>query len=379
MKPALRLASLAAAAVVTTAASIAEGSAHARALAPVTVALSPNSISGILGVLSTVTLSVDVGPSRKSLGSYSASIVWDSSIVRLDSVRPGDYGAPLLNYVNAGEVRLTQVNTDGRTGAFSLARLYYRFVNDTVGRRTPMTLSVTGLTATDFTDLRADIAVTSGVARILPPTVVARFTPELMSERVGFKPAIDLTADLSAAPGIALGSYAATITWDPTVMLLDSVKPADFAAPQINQTSTSELRLTAADAQGRSGTPSLARLYFRFLGETFPRQSALTLSVSEMHAALTFANLLPGTQARSGTATIAGVLRGDIDISGTVAALDAQVILLGVVGLPLPAGASSLPHGDADCDGVPKARDAQIVLNLVVGNDVAQFCAGRIQ
>jgi hypothetical protein len=120
-------------------------------------------------------------------------------------------------------------------------------------------------------------------------------------------------------------------------------------------------------------------LYFRFLGETFPRQSALTLLVSEMHAAVTFANLLPGTTPRSGIATIAGVLRGDIDISGTVSALDAQVILLGVVGLSLPSGANSIPHGDADCDGVQKAKDAQIVLNLVVGNDVSQFCAGRIQ
>jgi hypothetical protein len=372
---ALRLVWLAAAVVLSTAATL----TGTRLRLAATVALSPDSISGVAGVRHTVTLTADISSTGKSLGSYSAAITWDSALVRLDSVRGGDFGIPLINYVNSGEVRLTQVNTTGTSGSVSLARLYFRIVNDTIGRRTPITLAVTGLTATDFTDLSAGMAVTSGVARILPPTVVAKFTPEGTSERVGFKPAIDLTADLSQAPGIALGSYTATVTWDPAVMLLDSVRPGDFAAPQINQSSTSELRLTAADAQGRSGAFSLARLYFSFLGATFPRQSALTLSVSEMHAAVTFANLLPGTTPRNGTATIAGVLRGDIDISGTVSALDAQVILLGVVGLSLPSGASSLPHGDADCDGVPKAKDAQIVLNLVVGNDVSQFCAGRIQ
>ena len=372
---ALRLAWLAVAVVMSTAATL----TGTRLRLAATVALSPDSISGVAGVRHTVTLTADISSTGKALGSYSAGITWDSALVRLDSVRGGDFGTPLINYVNSGEVRLTQVNTTGTSGSFSLARLYFRIVNDTVGRRTPIALAVTGLTATDFTDLSTGMTVTSGVARILPPTVVARFTPEIVNERVGFKPAIDFTADLSQAPGIALGSYTATITWDPTVMLLDSVKPGDFVAPQINQTSSSELRLTAADAQGRSGAFSLARLYFSFLGATFPRQSALTLSVSEMYAAVTFANLLPGTTPRNGTATIAGVLRGDIDISGTVSALDAQVILLGVVGLSLPSGASSIPHGDADCDGVPRAKDAQIVLNLVVGNDVSQFCAGRIQ
>jgi hypothetical protein len=73
------------------------------------------------------------------------------------------------------------------------------------------------------------------------------------------------------------------------------------------------------------------------------------------------------------------VLRGDVNISGSIAALDAQVILQGVVGLPLPAGVPGLPHGDADCGGTLQARDAQIVLNAVVGNPTAQFCVARIQ
>jgi hypothetical protein len=348
--------------------------------APVAVRLAPDSISGVRNVARTVALDADMMSSGKSLGSYSARLQWDSTVVRLDSVRAGEYGTPLINYVHGGEVQLTQVNTGGRTGAFSLAQLHFRLANDTAGKRTAITLTVTDLTATDFTNLRTELVTGSGVARILPPAVIARFSPDSLLERVDFRHRRDLLADLAAAPGVLLGSYAARITWDSTVMVLDSVKAGDFAAPLVNTVNGAEIRLTAADGAGRGGTPfSLAQLYFRFVGETFPRQTGLALTVTEMHAALSFADLLPGTTARQGKAVIGGVLRGDIDLSGSVAALDAQVILLGVVGLALPAGARSLPHGDADCNGTLRALDAQIVLNFVVGNDVSQFCGGTIK
>jgi hypothetical protein len=366
---------LALAVALTAAGSPAVRSGHA----PVAVRLSPDSISGVRNLARTVTLTTDLMSSGKSLGSYSARLQWDSTVVRLDSVRAGDYGTPLINYVHGGEVRLTQVNTGGATGAFSLAQLHFRLANDTVGKRTAITLTVTDLTATDFTNLRTELVTGSGVARILPPAVIARFSMDTLLERVGFKGSIDLQADLAAAPGVDLGSYAARITWDSTVVLLDSVKAGDFASLfAVNAVNGAELRLTAADGQGRGGMFSLARLYVRFLGETFPRETGLDLTLTEVRAARSFADLLPGATARDGRAIIGGVLRGDVDLSGLVAALDAQVILQGVVGLALPAG-SLVIHGDADCNGALRALDAQIVLNLVVGNAVAPFCGGTIR
>ena len=346
----------------------------------VTAGLSPDSISGVNGLTHTVALRADLGTSGRSLASYSVTITWDSTIARVDSVRPGAFGTPLVNYVNGGQVRLTQVNNAGMAGIVTLAQLHFRFVNDTIGRRAPISVVFTDLVATDFTDLRQELTTVPGVTRVLAPNVLVRFTPDSMHERVNGRPQIDLTADLASAPGVALGSYAATFTWDTTIMTLDSVRAGDYTAPQVNQPNGGELRLTAADAQGRGGAPfSLARLYFRFVDETFPRLTALALSVTEMHAARSFANLLPGVTARSGKAVIGGVLRGDIDINGAIAALDAQLILQGVVGLPLPAGVPGLPHGDSDCGGSLQAKDAQIVLNQVVGNPVAQFCVARIQ
>lgn len=345
----------------------------------VSVGLAPDSISGMAGQTHTVALRADMLASGRSLSTYTVTITWDSTIVRVDSVRPGAFGTPLVNYASGGELQFTQVNTTGMTGAFTLALLHFRFVNDTIGRRTPISLGFTDLVATDFTDLRSTASIDDGVARVLPPRVVVHFSPDSTYERVGHKPVIDLSADLSSAPGVALGSYALSFTWDPAIMVFDSIRAGDYAAPQWNQPNAGELRLSAADAQGRDGAFSLARLHFSYVDESFPRATSLSLIVSEMSAAVSFANLQPGVITRIGKAVIGGVLRGDTDVSGALAALDAQLILRGAVGLALPNGLPGTPHGDADCGGTLQARDAQIVLNAIVGNPVAQFCVSRIQ
>jgi photosystem II stability/assembly factor-like uncharacterized protein len=73
------------------------------------------------------------------------------------------------------------------------------------------------------------------------------------------------------------------------------------------------------------------------------------------------------------------VLRGDANLDGQVSALDAQGILTGVVGLPLPTGWVLSPNGDANCDGRVAALDAQIVLSFVVGLPTTQFCVGTVR
>ena len=373
----LRRITLLASAVAVCAAAVPAVSARTNA---VTATLAPDSVSGVKGQRYTLTLSVNLGSTGKLLGSYTAALVWDSTVVRLDSVRSGSFGAPLVNYVSGAEVRLTQANGAGLGGTPTLALLYYRFVNDTVGRRTVISPTFSELTASDFTNLLADFSAAGTVARVLAPTVFFSFTPDSLRERVGFKPVLSLTADLSSAAGVALGSYAAKVNWDSTIMRLDSARAGAFAAPQTNQPNAGELRLTSADALGLAGAPfAFARLYYRFVNDSFPKQTLLTLSVSEAHAAVTFADLLPGVVVKSAKALIGGVLRGDIDLSGTVTALDAQLILQSVVGLSIPTPASALPQGDADCSAALRARDAQIVLHFVVGNDVSQFCAGKIQ
>src|SRR5688500_7691226 len=134
MTRARRLGMLASVVLVATAALSATRAADAGpARVTASISLAPDSISGVSGPTSIVAVRAALSASGKSLGSYALTIVWDSTVVRLDSVRAGDFGAPLVNYASGGEVRLTQVNTSGRSGTFSLAQLHYRFVNDTAG------------------------------------------------------------------------------------------------------------------------------------------------------------------------------------------------------------------------------------------------------
>src|SRR3989442_10820162 len=79
------------------------------------------------------------------------------------------------------------------------------------------------------------------------------------------------------------------------------------------------------------------------------------------------------------TVASVGVLRGDVSLDGRVSAMDAQGILAGVAGLPLPSGWIANPNGDANCDGRTAALDAQIVLSFVVGLPTSQFCVGQVK
>ena len=121
----------------------------------VSVGLAPDSISGMAGQTHTVALRADMLASGRSLSTYTVTITWDSTIVRVDSVRPGAFGTPLVNYASGGELQFTQVNTTGMTGAFTLALLHFRFVNDTIGRRTPISLGFTAALPRRRTESRA--------------------------------------------------------------------------------------------------------------------------------------------------------------------------------------------------------------------------------
>ncbi len=71
-----------------------------------------------------------------------------------------------------------------------------------------------------------------------------------------------------------------------------------------------------------------------------------------------------------------GVVRGDVDGDGTIAALDALATLTHVVGRAIPSDWSVDPQGDGNCDGQITAFDALLILSYAVGKDVSSFCVG---
>lgn len=378
---AVRLLGVGAALAATVAAMPSGHSGPHAVLAGPAATLSPDSISGVLNQRKLMTLRADMGTTGDSLGSYAVTIAWDSTVLRLDSVgKSADYGDPTVRFVHAGQVVLTQANAAGMKGAFSLAKLYFRIANDTAGKRTTVQTTFTEFNAAgSFTDLLPQLSAPGGVARVLAPAVTVSFTPDSIRQRVGYKPEIDLTADLSSDPDVALGSYTADVSWDATIMLLDSVRAGSVGTPQSTQPTTGSLRISSADAVGGTGKVVAARLFFRYVNATFPSQTTLTLAVSELSAAQSFGNLLPGMTIKNGKALIGGWLRGDVNVNDAIASNDALTILKLTVGLSVSGVGSGVPQGDADCNGAISAKDAQLVLNYIVGNPVSSYCVGKIQ
>ena len=85
------------------------------------------------------------------------------------------------------------------------------------------------------------------------------------------------------------------VRWDPT--------PGGFAAPTVNETLTSagQLRFGSADPTGKGGAMALIGVTFVAAG---PGVNGLQLALTDLSAAVTFTNLLPGAAVVPGSVTI---------------------------------------------------------------------------
>jgi hypothetical protein len=172
------------------------------------------------------------------------------------------------------------------------------------------------------------------------------------------------------------------VTWDSTVVKLDSAVAvtSGFATPTVTVNHKGQITLAATDATGKTGNVSLARLHFRMLGDTPGTSTTITPAFSAA-ASITAqqTNLLPSLTTKAGkVAVIAGALRGDVNLDGTVTAADALAIIRAATGVTAT-GIRSTPNGDANCNGKVEAVDAQIVLRKLVGLPVETFCVGTIK
>jgi hypothetical protein len=123
--------------------------------------------------------------------------------------------------------------------------------------------------------------------------------------RVGDTVTVVVAVDLRAVAGQRLGSYNAQLDWNPAVMQYvrsDSVA-GGFGLPTLNetQTSTGQLRFGSAQPSGASGTIGLVAV--RFVGAA-AGSTPLALTLTDLSAAITFANLLPAAVVVPGNVTI---------------------------------------------------------------------------
>ncbi len=134
----------------------------------------PDTIHGALNDVAAIDLTVDLdGLAGVSLGAYTANITWDSTGVRLDSVRavPGGFATPAVTAVSAGATQLSAADAAGRPGVVGVARLFFHFARTgaiTFVRIDPVFSTLTSTTGTDLTPgmlVRRAIAIQQGVLR----------------------------------------------------------------------------------------------------------------------------------------------------------------------------------------------------------------------
>ena len=124
-------------------------------------------------------------------------------------------------------------------------------------------------------------------ARADADSVLVRVGGDLAA-RAGQYLDVPITVDLSGAPGRALGSYTATLSFDPRVFYYEGITNGNFAQPQVNQNHASDsgkVVVTAIQPPGATGVVQIfiARLYV--VTDTAP--SSISVSFSEMSASAT--------------------------------------------------------------------------------------------
>lgn len=187
---------------------------------------------------------------------------------------------------------------------------------------------------------------------------------------------VPIAVDMSASGGQLLGSYTARLTWNPSVLYLDtytccgqtdSTMQGNFPAPAINTDSAygfGILKFSAVSPTGVGGLVTIAQLRFTNY-DTIP--TPLQLSFSEMSAAGTFTNLLPILTVQNATFCQARGRWGDLDRDGQSNSRDALFVLTKVVGLPVDTAMADTSVADVDSDGRTTSRDALVILSYAVG------------
>ena len=221
-------------------------------------------------------------PVALRLGTGSANVQRDSSVA-LDADLLDQNGI-----VVAGDIgwtsRSTNIATVDPTGL--------------VTGRIPGTAIVVA-SAQDFTD--SLLVTVAGEGQVVVSTITQGRS--FHTTQTGNQVVVDLVADMSFSTEL-LGSYHATLAWNPLVLSFVAIETGDFAAPEFNDANAAqgELRIAQVNSSGAGGGPVvLARIRFNAVGSGTTDAAA---AISEMSAAISFTDLLSNVTVTNGTVTV---------------------------------------------------------------------------
>jgi len=184
---------------------------------------------------------------------------------------------------------------------------------------------------------------------------------------------VPIRIDMSGmdVPNNLLGSYTATLTWDPTqisYVLYAGGTTGGWGAPTVNAANiaSGHLGFSAANPTGTSGLINILNLTFDVIGST-GQSGTVTLAFDAMASALTFVDLLPNVSVDHCDYTIdpCGFL-GDVNGDEVPNSTDALIIMSCDVGLDV-SSFCPMNCGDVNGDGMVNSTDALIVVSYDVG------------
>jgi len=219
--------------------------------------------------------------------------------------------------------------------------------------------------------LAACVAVAGGMSPLHGQTIVAGPTTAELTGAAGDRVTVPIAVDMTGAPGIELGAYRITFSWNPAGFSFVNATSGTFGSPVFNSESAGSgvLQCAAASATGANGIFTLANVTLE-VDATI--SGAFTVVFDELTAAGSFQDLLPYLTITQGSFCGSDVW-GDLNGNGQIQSVDAQIVLMHAVGLSV----ADTTRGDVAQDGVVDPRDALVILSYVVGLDVSAFRVGQ--
>jgi hypothetical protein len=260
------------------------------------------------------------------LGGCEINITYNSSVVYVTDVTPGDMGLLAYNIDNeSGWVYVNAINVSGQNGDATFACINLTAVGD-VADVSPLNITAVTLFDTDYN--RTSCVVRNGSFTVLPPGVA----PGVATISIGNGSGI-VTIPIAIEDGVNVGACDITLTFNASVVNVTDVTGGDMDVTMANleQAHVGLVRIGTFQTSnpGLNGNIIFANVMFEPIGATGATCS-LNLSVTTFKDATNAGNVMPYI-VRNGT--YCTLLNGDVTGDDMVDIHDAMYLAKHVLGM----------------------------------------------